>query len=121
MLALLAVACRPLASLPSHRTENQGAAGAQSGTLVDIGGCVYLAGSLGSRYLVVWPEGYVRESNSIMDGDQHVADIGDSVTLGGGEIKVDEFSLLEEKLLTDVPSACRNDGYWYTSGLADPG
>lgn len=88
---------------------------------MDIGGCVYLVGDGGTRYLVVWPEGYVRVSNSIRHGDEHIADVGDSVTLGGGEINVDQFSFLEEKLVTEVPTTCRNDAYWYTSGLVEPG
>jgi hypothetical protein len=121
MVAVLAISCRSLASLPNHRDENQGGAGVQSGSLMDIGGCVYIVGPMEQQFLVVWPEGYVREGNSILNGGEHVADVGDSVTLGGSEIKVDEFSFLQAKLVSDVPNGCRGHDYWLASGLADPG
>lgn len=121
VLAALVAACRPpVGSVPTHRDESSGAAGIQTGTLVSDRGCVYLREpSIGHRWLVVWPEGYELRGSSIMDGDVVVADLGEAVSLGGGELHESEFGFLDGKLLTDVPAPCRDGDYWVASRPED--
>jgi hypothetical protein len=91
--------------------------------LIEIGGCVFIREpSLGHRWLVIWPVGYSKHGDSIRDGDgTAIARIGDEITLGGGEIKADEFDFLRGKLATDVPEGCRGSDYWVTDGPASAG
>jgi len=118
MAVLLASACSGARSnLPTHAAANSGPSGIQSGLLVDDRFCIYLSErDTGHRWLVVWPERYSRSGDVILNGEHLEARVGDTITLGGGQIDHGDYAFLRTKLATDVPERCRDSDYWITDG-----
>lgn len=111
--------CRPASSLPLHKASSDGPTGILTGVLLADSRCLYLADSSGHRWLVVWPDGYSREGDTVLDERRTlVGAVGDELTLGGGEVPTGSFDFLNEKLVTEVPASCRGSDYWVASGLA---
>lgn len=113
LAVVLAMAgCGPRGSwLPTRAFPDMGGpTGFLDGTLVDVNGCVYLRtlSEPPTRYLVVWPFGYSRVDNFIIDGSKAVAELGSYAWLGGGEAVPGDYG---------VPNACRVANVWNAHGV----
>jgi hypothetical protein len=114
--ALVAAACSRT-NLPTRNVPDLGGApGALlEGTLVADGPCVYLdwPGPPAQRWLVIWPFGYQRDRDAILDGDRPVATIGGFAGLGGGEAQTDEAgTVIFPEMAGEIPADCRVGLYW---------
>lgn len=119
-LILFVSGCSSSSSLPTYDMPfDSGPTGIQQGVLVEDRGCVYIREeSIGHRWLVVWPQGYSREGETIRDKEGiAVAGIGQAVTLGGGEVPANRWDVLRSLLLTEVPAGCRDGDYWLMGGF----
>jgi len=88
-----------------------GPTGFVDGTIVEANGCVYLQtlGEPSTRYLVIWPFGYSRAGDHIIDGSGlAVAELGGYAWLGGGEAVPGNYG---------VPDACRVPNVWGAFGV----
>lgn len=62
---------------------------------------------------MIWPLGYRRDGDAILDGDRPVATIGAFVGLGGGEAQTDEDGTVTfPHLAAEIPTECRVGLYW---------
>ena len=104
-------------TLPTHRVGQGGPGGSQAGTIEAIGACLYLAFDPDARWVVVWPEGYELQGDTVLDqGGQLVARFGDAITLGGGEVPKGRYDLMQGSLVNDVPTSCREGPFWIAEG-----
>lgn len=85
-----------------------------SGMLIEQNGCVYIVGPIGYpepvSYLVIWPFGYSRAGDAILDASgTPVAAIGANVWLGGGEAVPRDYG---------IPDACATQSMWGAFSVA---
>lgn len=89
--------------------------GEVEGSLILVGDCIRLSSDeADTSYLLIWPPDFnmIDESGSlkILNGDgEIVAQIGDRVQIGGGEIYL--ASMLDESIQRQVPPQCTGP-YW---------
>jgi hypothetical protein len=104
-------------NLPTHRDWG-GASPAtpQAGRLTLVGDCVSLVDDQGAgNWLVVWPPGARRDGFEIVGSNgSHLADIGDEVSLEGGEY--DAVSVVSQ-LTQPIDVACQTDRYWLVADV----
>jgi hypothetical protein len=117
----LAIAACSGTNLPTHRDWGGASPLAPAaGRLVLSGDCVSLVDSrTGGSWLVVWPPGTSRNGADIVgSGGNPLAQIGDEVTLVGGEYQAD---VVGSQLTAPIPSECQTDLYWLVGDLTVDG
>lgn len=87
------------------------------GTLVEEGGCLRIAADHGeASYLVLWPYDHdlrVREGVEVLDGDgEVVAQVGDSLSMGGGAMESPSAMARYEDLIPGLPLESCPGPYW---------
>jgi hypothetical protein len=118
--ALLLVSCiGGRQHLPTHSlSSDEGPLALQDGRLRLDSDCVFLESGMGTRWLILWPRGYSRSEEVIYRGGRAAAEIGDHVTLVGGEYDDADYDFLRRSLLDrDVPQACRGERYWLATDV----
>ena len=113
----LAIAACSGTNLPTHRDWGGASPLApETGRLVLSGDCVSLVDSrTGGSWLVVWPPGTSRNgADNVGSGGNPLAQIGDEVTLVGGEYQAD---VVGSQLTAPIPSECQTDLYWLVGDL----
>jgi len=100
------------ASLPTHRDWGGSSPGAlQAGRLTLAGNCISLVDDqTAEKWLVVWQPGTSRNGAEIVGpGGSELAQIGDEVSIGGGEY--DAGSVVSQ-LTAPITPECQTDLYW---------
>jgi hypothetical protein len=94
------------------------------GTLRWDGDCVRLQPEdEATSWIIVWPDGYrLREDlvpPIVVDGhDRSFGSLGDRVTLPGIAFPAGSWKAQRDRLIEDVPRACRDEALWFGVPLA---
>jgi hypothetical protein len=100
-------------NLPTHRDLGGGPTAILIGALVDIGGCIFIVtDDAPQRWLVIWPSGFERRDQVIVNRGAPVASIGGKVALGGGEYHANRRDFVESLLVKGSSIGCAADDYW---------
>jgi hypothetical protein len=122
VIGLAAVACGSLSSLPTHEALARNLAvptGLANGVLLLRGDCVFLQG--GEQMLVIWPVGYARRGNQIVNGGNPVVQIGQPLVLGGGSIDADQYRSVRSTIGgSAIPPECETETYWLATEVGPP-
>lgn len=95
-----------------------------AGTLTLEDGCLWLTTSE-TRHLLVWgPTHWAAWKNgrlAILQNGKVVASVGDTITVGGGELNVTDSrqvdAWVEAQIKQEIPTECRTGLYWQVGGL----
>lgn len=92
-------------------------AGIAEGILRWDGDCVRLETDDGPDWVVIWPEGtHLREDlvpPMVVDAhDRVIGTLGDRVQLAGVAYPVGSWPELRDRLVEEVPRACREEPFW---------
>ena len=92
-------------------------AGLADGILRWDGDCVRLETEVGPDWVVIWPQGTrLREDlvpPIVVDGQDHViGTLGDQVRLAGAAYPAGSWTAVHDRLVEDVPRACRDEAFW---------
>lgn len=98
---------------PTVARSGEYPAGDIGGVLKVEDGCLVLD-TPGGNYLLLWPEGYLYTAGSmeVSDDGRVEANVGESVTLGGGERPL---GVAQSDVGRDIPVRCQVGRYWLVS------
>lgn len=100
-------------NLPTYARTAGGPAALLTGELALDDDCLIVVGPEDFTWLVVWPRNYsMREGTLLRDGSSAIAQVGDVVSIGGGEYKAEHYDFLRTELGAMIPESCRRDRYW---------
>lgn len=108
-------------NLPTYARTSGGPAALLTGELAVDDDCLIVVGPEDFTWLIIWPGNYsMSEGTLLRDGSSAVAQVGDVVSIGGGEYKAEHYDFLRTELGAKIPESCRRDRYWLATTVNGP-